>query len=310
MQMRKFMREKMRTLGPEQYQKFVCQEIIHDWNKLVDECIAAKVKPVALEHAVLFVYVSNAAFKDQLKFFTEEIIDAINTAFNEDEPIVKEIRLAKAYQVADLPQEFRDESAQVNKSTLTLEQIELTDEEVKRCEEQASKISNENLRQTVKQTLISRARLQKFRLATGWHKCASCDVLCPPQENFCEVCRIKQHEAMVKEIYKILYDNPWLNYRDVQRLLLEEMPQMRNECSFDVIDSARASLIQKVAGAIRFGEEDTPDVRKLVMLEKRLPPDKLTPTIIRQTLLDLQFNLADQVLLLRYNARGKSRKNH
>lgn len=302
----KFLHDKMRALGAETYRKFLCKEAIHNWTKLVDEDIAAKVTPVKIEHGVLFVNVSNSAFKDQLKFHAEEIIDAINEHFAQDgEPLVKDLRIAKTFQVADMPRDEQEPAQGAAK--LTIEQITLTDEEIERCELRAAKISDDNLRQTVLDTLLSQARVQKFRLANGWHRCGKCEVLCPPEETFCEVCRIKQREAMVNELYKIMYDAPWLNARDVQELLLKRMPQMRSECSFDAIESARVSLIQKVAGAIRFGDEESDEVLKLVMLEKRLTPDKLTPAIIRRTLLDMQFNLADQALLLRYGMRNRRR---
>lgn len=305
MDMKNFLHEKMRTLGAEKYKQFLCVEVIHNWTKIVDEDIAAKVKPVKIEHGVLFVNVSNSAFKDQLKFHAEEIIDAVNENFAQDEPLVKEIRIAKTFQVADMPHAEQEPAQGVK--PLMIEQITLTDEEIEQCELRAAKISDDEMRQTVLDTLLSQARVQKFRLANGWHKCAVCEALCPPEETFCEVCRIKQREAMVNELFKIIYNAPWLNARDVQELLLKKMPQMRSECSFDVIESARVSLIQKVAGSIRFGDEESDEVLKLVMLEKRLPKDKLTPAIIRRTLLDLQFNLADQALLLRYGVRNRRR---
>ena len=96
---------------------------------------------------------------------------------------------------------------------------------------------------------------------------------------------------MVEELYRIFYDAPQLTTRDARKILLERMPQMRTECLPEAVESARTSLIQKVAAGIRYGDEDSPDVLKLVALAKRLTPDKLTPAIIRRTLLDLQFNL-------------------
>ena len=105
---------------------------------------------------------------------------------------------------------------------------------------------------------------------------------------------------MVAELFKIFYDKPWLKTYDAQKILLERMPHMYTECSPDVVESARTSLIQKVAGNVCFGDEESPDVMKLVMLEKRLSPDKITPAIIRRTLIDLQFNLAEQPKLQRY----------
>ena len=144
------------------------------------------------------------------------------------------------------------------------------------------------------ETLLAQERGKKFRLLKGWHKCKKCDALCPPEENFCEVCRIKEREAMKKFLFAILNERPWLKTFDAQKILLKRMPHMRTECTPDAIDSARTSLIQSLAGRIRFGDETSPDVKKLVMLEKRLPPEKITPVIIKRTLDDLKFNLADR----------------
>ena len=112
---------------------------------------------------------------------------------------------------------------------------------------------------------------------------------------------------MVNTLFKIFYDAPQLKAWDAQKILLEKMPHMKNECSLAAIESARTSLIQKVAGKVRIGDEESPDVLKLVALAKRLPPDKLTPAIIRRTLIDLQFNLSEQPKIQRYNA-FKNRK--
>lgn len=286
--MASFVHEQMRAAGADTYQRFLCQELIHKWRELVDESIAAQVTPVALEHGVLFVAVQNSAFKDQLKFFAEEIIDAIND--NYDKPLVKEIRPAKPFQIAAAQLE-ETPPAQVEKSEVAFDTITLTPEEIKLCVEQANAFANDELRQSVLNTLVSQARVQKFRLANGWHKCADCDTLCPPEEIFCNVCRIRARTAMVEELYRIFYDAPQLTTRDAQKILLERMPQMRTECLPNAVESARTSLIQKIAAGIRYGDEDSPDVLKLVALAKRLPPDKITPAIIRRTLLDLQFNL-------------------
>ncbi len=283
--------KQIRSFGAETYKKFLCSELIRNWDKLVDKTIAAQIRPVTIEHGVLFVDVQNSALKDQLKFFAEEILDDIKENFGQTELTVKEIRIAKGFQIADKPKKTLSKPVQVQE--VDLKQITLTDEEINHCEEQSKRVSDENLRRTVLDTLLTQARLKKFRLANGWHKCAKCDTLCTPKEMFCEVCRIKEHEIMIAELFKILYDEPWLKTWDAQRILLKRMPHMRKECLPDTVESARTSLIQRIASHIRFGDEKSPEVLKLVMLEKRLPPDMLTPAIIRRALSDLQFNLAD-----------------
>ena len=284
--------EQIRSFGATTYKTFLCSEIINNWSELVDESIAAQVKPVGIEHNTLLVSVKSSAFKDQLKFLAEEIIDAINENFGKEEPLVKEIRIAKSFQVDDMPPK-KNQPAQVDEASVKLEDVTLTDEEIKRCEKQAEKFSDAEFRATVLNALLSQAKAQKFRFANKWHKCAKCNTLCPPAEMFCEVCRIKERKTMVKKLFDIFYDTPWLKTQDAQKLLLKQMPHMRSECTLDAIDSARTSLIQNLASHIRFGDEESADVLKLVMLEKRLPPDKLTPAIIKRALSELQFNLAD-----------------
>lgn len=282
--------KQMRSLGKVTYKKFLCREVINNWNRLVDENIAAQVTPVAIERGVLFVQVENSAFKDQLKFFKEEIIDAINETFGQDEPLVKNIQIAKGFQIPDPPQE-KIPPAPVEEPTI--EDMTLTEEETARCQEQANKFPDK-LRQTVLATLVSQIKVQKLRLKNGWHKCVNCNALCPPKEMFCEVCKVKERNLMINKLFDIFYDSPWLRSWDAQKILLEQMPHMRSECTLDVVDSARTSLIQNLASHHRFGDEDSPDIMKLVMLKKQLPPDKVTPAIIRRALYELQFNLAER----------------
>ena len=303
MQDGKFLREQMRSFGAATYQRFLVNELIHDWSKIVDASIADKIRPVALEFGVLFVDVQSSAWKDQLKFVAEEIIDAINENFSQEELRVKEIRIAKGFQIVERPPEKIAPPVTVDTPPVTIDAVVLSDEEVATCRARAEKISDERLRETVLRTLLSQARAQKFRALTGWHKCRRCDTLCAPEEIFCEPCKIREREAMVEELYRIFYDTPHLRTEEARRILLERMPHMRAECSPDVVESARTSLIQKVAGNVRFGDEESPDVLKLVMLEKRLPPEQLTPVIIRRTLIDLQFNLSEQPKLQRYLTR-------
>lgn len=307
MELEKFLREKMRSLGATAYKKFLGAEVIHHWRELVDEKISDKVKPVKIERGVLFVDVRSAALRDQLKFFKEEIIDAINEKF--EEPLVREIKIASVFQVADMPPDKTPLPAQIDAPKLKFEDITLTAEEVKACEDEAQNISDEKLRQTVLQTLLSRAKAQKFRLAHGWHKCLKCETLCAAEEIFCEVCKIKEREAMNNALFKIFYDAPQLKAWDAQKLLLEKMPHMQAECSLAAVESARVSLIQKVAGKVRLGDETSPDALKLVALEKRLPLDKLTPAIIKRALVDLQFNLAEQPKIQRYLLKSKSNRS-
>ena len=306
MEFKNLLHEKMRSLGAAAYKKFLGVEVIHNWEIIFDENISANVKPVKIERGVLFVAVESSAFKDQLKFFKEEIIDTINENFAEEEPLVKEVRLASAFQVAEKFSEKILPPAQIEKPS-KLEDVTLTAEEIKSCEEQSQKISNPKLRESALQMLLNHKREQKYKLANGWHKCLRCESLCAPKEIFCGTCAIKERELMNKELFGILYDAPQIKTWEAQKILLEKMPHMKDECSLAAVESARASLIQKVVSKVRFGDEESDEVLRLVALEKRLPPEKLTPAIIRRTLIDMQFDLSEQPKIQRY--LSKARKN-
>ena len=125
--------EAVHSLSPEDYEQFLLNEISAAWYKLVDKDFAAHVRPIVLEHGVLYVEVTNSARKDQLKFHAEKIIDSINETFgNED---VKEIRPAKPFQIAAF-NERRHKPPVTRKppAEVSLDGISLTDEETARCE--------------------------------------------------------------------------------------------------------------------------------------------------------------------------------
>ena len=291
--------ETLHLCDEETYKKFLANEVINKWDEIIDESISKYVKPVTIERGVLFVHVQNSAFKGQLKFFTEEIIDTINENFKEEEPLVKEVRIATGFQIANMPPEKKS-PVKVEEPKLKLEDITLTDEEKKHCEEQAEKISTPQFREMLLDMLLAQVRLKKFRLANGWHTCAKCDKLCPPEEMFCEVCQIKERDAMLKALFKIFYDKPWLRPWEVQQVLLEQMPHMKQECSVGVIESARTSLIQRVASQVPFGDNKSLKALKLVALKRRLPPEKITPEIINKTLFEMRFDLAEAPRFSRY----------
>jgi len=291
----------LRALGEENYDKFLNSEIVVHWDTLVDENIRANVRPVALEHGVLFVHSTNSAIKDQLKFFAEDILDALNSKFGKVERVVKEIRPAKPFQVAA----FKERTAKPAPPKIVataLDDISLTDEETARCEMSVQKIADEDLRAVTLQTLLLRAKAQKFKLADGWHKCKTCDALCAAGETFCEVCRLRELEKIRRKLFEIFYDTPWLTSEEARKIFTDKFPNLRDRCPPDFVNSTRTSLIQLLAGRLTLDEDNdgSNEILRLVMLERRLPPEKVTPAIIRRTLNELHFNFASPTRFPRY----------
>ncbi|MBR1805400.1 MAG: DUF721 domain-containing protein [Selenomonadaceae bacterium] len=295
------LRKTIRSLGPDLYKKFLSDHIVEKWDSLVDKSVSVGIRPVVLEHGVLYVKTNSAAANDQLKFFTEEIIDNINDTMGDGEQIVKEIRPAKAHQLAA----FKEKTPPPEEpKTLaeTIDEIPLSPEEIARCEQSVQKISNAELRAVVLQTSLSQLKSNKFKISNGWHKCKTCDSLCAPDETFCEVCRLREYENIKRKLFDILYDAPWLSSEDVQKIFAEKFPNQSDRCPIDFVNSTRATLIQQLAGRLTLvdADESSNEILRLVMLERQLPPDKVTPAIIRRTLSELHFNFADPIRFQRY----------
>ena len=295
------LRKIIRSFGADIYKRFLSDTIVAKWDLLVDKNVSVAIRPVVLESGVLYVKTKSAAANDQLKFFAEEIIDNINDALGDDEPVVKEIKPAKAYQLAA----FKEQTPPPEKPKTLAEKIDeipLTPEEIARCEQSVQKISNDELRAVVLQTSLSQLKSNKFRLANGWHKCKTCDSLCAADETFCEVCRLREHENIKRKLFDIFYDAPWLSSEAVQKIFAEKFPNQRDRCPIDFVNSTRATLIQQLAGRLTLvdADEDSNEILRLVMLERQLPPDKVTPAIIRRTLSELHFNFADAIRFQRY----------
>ena len=327
----KILQTSIRKLGTDNFKNFLSEQILRHWNTLVDKSIAAFVTPIEIEHGILFVDVKSSAHKDQLKFYAEDIVDAINEHFGNGEQIIKEIKVARPYQVAEFnakknrpapegetdsstkeiaatdEQIVKKNSSQLKdvskvKSNVNPEEIPLSEEEIARCKESVKKIEDPDVRWVALRSLLAQAKFQKFQLANGWHKCKNCDSLCAETETLCEVCRLKEHEKLLRMLFEIFYDMPWLSSTEVQKLFIMKFPNLRDKCPIDVVNSARTSLVQNLASRLTRDTEDvnSKEILRLVMLEKQLPPEKVTSAIIRRTLAELQFNFADPVHYSRY----------
>ena len=294
--------DSIRDLGTENYKKFLSSEIVAAWDNFISKDISAHIRPIVIEHGVLFVSATSSAFKDQLKFFAEDILDAINAHFGDGGQVVNEIRPAKPFQIAAFNERQRKVETRKPPAKVSIDAIGLTDEETARCEMSVQKIADEDLRAVALQTLLSQAKSQKFKLANGWHKCKSCDSLCAAAETFCEVCRLRELEKIRRKLFEIFYDSPWLTTEDAQKIFTDKFPNQRDSCPLDFVNSTRTSLIQLLAGRLTVddAEDDSNEILRLVMLERQLPPDKVTPAIIRRTLSELHFNFADPIRFHRH----------
>lgn len=283
--------------------KILRQELLNRWGKIFG-AVATELELVKLDKGVLVIASQNSAVRDFVKYGAQGFIEKINAQMKQGDDFVTKIEFGRGN---NFPPEI-PENPPAPEKNLPVE-VELAAEEIDDCEKKAATISDEEQRQIVLKTLLSHAKAEKSKLASGWHKCKFCELLCPPEETVCDICKVRERERLHKKIRRIFYDAPWTPFSEVQEKILKEFPHLQTECTLDTIDAARMDLILQAAARVSYGDTTSDAAKFLVMLVRQLPREKLTTNIISRTLKEFHFNLADRPPFDEYEFRKMPRRS-
>lgn len=283
--------------------KILQQELLNRWDKIFG-AVASELELVKLEDGVLVIASQNSSVRDFVKYGAKDYVNKINAQLKQGSDFVTKIEFGRSLKPPPTVQE-KPPAAEKN---LPVE-IELTAEEISDCEKKAANVSDAELRETVLAALLIRAKNEKWRRANQWHKCKFCDLLCPPSETVCDICKVRERDRLHKKIRRIFYDAPWTPFSEVQEKILAEFPHLAQECTLDKIDAARMDLILQAAARVSYGDTTSDAAKFLVMLVRQLPCEKLTPAIISRTLKEFHFNLTDRPPFDEYEFRKMPRRS-
>lgn len=283
--------------------KILRQELLNRWENIFG-AVATELEFVKLDGGVLVIASQNSAVRDYVKYGAPKFVEKINAQMKQGDDFVTKIEFGRNFNPPPVVTEKAPAPAKVPPV-----EVELTAEEIAACEKKVAVLSNEEQRQIVLETLLSHAKAEKSKLARGWHKCKFCDLLCPPSETVCDICRVKERERLHKKIRRIFYDAPWTPFSEVQEKISAEFEYLAQECTLDTIESARMDLILHTAARVSYGDTTSDAAKFLVMLIRQLPREKLTPQIISRTLKEFHFNLADRPPFDEYEFKKIPRKS-
>ena len=290
------------TFGDKVKNKLDCLQILRRWADFAGDD-AEEIFPVELKRGTLTLYSSSPLLNDKYKFILPELIEKINAAFNDE--VVTKINFGKNFHAQNfhvnktLPD---DEPVEVD------EEIILTDDEIAECRAKADKLKTAEMRETTFNLLVAQMKADKWKLNHGWHKCAVCENLCKPADELCNVCLIKEPNKMLTLIRNIFTATPYIDYKSMTKKVLAKMPHMQKFCTDYAIENARVDLIQQTASRLPYGEEDSPRAKFFVMLVNQLREEELTEKIIRQTLNDFRYDLAERPAISPRNLKKLIRK--
>ena len=281
------LKSSLQALGNDFYIDYLRHALFFRWESIVGEKFAARISPLRLEHKTLFVAIDSAPWKMEFQFKKASLIKKINDDAECD--LIDEIFLGQAFKKPEAPKVEQTRLSPNEIIARDLPDITLTDEEIKHIEETSPHIEDEQLRAVMLETSKTRARLKKCRLKNGWHQCAKCELLVPPEEIFCSVCLTEENERFRRTIAQVIRDVPWLTYAEIYREMENRMPHMVGQCYPETVSSIRSSVVQLLARSLDM--RDQKQIKRLVMIYRQLPPDQLNDDIIKRTLRRLRFDL-------------------
>ena len=273
--------------------KMIRSAIFYRWKDIAGP-FADDIFPIKVVGNTLILYSKTSAAKDNFKYIAKDILDAANFIIGGGEEIFKKIDFAKSFSRPSAKTKNFSKGKKISaQKKFPVDDVELSDAELAECEKNVAEIKNPALKEIALKNYITQKKVNKIKLASGWHKCSCCDVLCPKEEIICESCRITERSKMRRAIQQYFLQNPSANFFEVTKEIKKLFPHISEEISVEIVSSERSALISSTASKISFGDTKSDAVKLLVQLYRQIPQEKLTDAVINRALKELRFNLSN-----------------
>jgi hypothetical protein len=260
-----------RTLkGTKFGRRYNAEVVLLHWQEIVGDEIAKHTRPGKINGGILMVKTKNAVWAHHLMTLKEDIAAKINTFAGEK--VVTDIKFQAGY----LQNDQNEENTIGNETdTLIWSKETITEDELRDIENITGNISDDKLRRRIRNILVKDRSRRKVKAKNNWKPCQQCGIMCPPDSDFCTVCRIQRKAAGRGELKKLLAHAPWLSYNDCLKYV---------DCHLTEYNTYKNEMIDDLAGEIGQDQTDRIKVATLIMLAKGVTPEAITEELINSTL--------------------------
>lgn len=255
---------KQKLFGNKGFQFYLFQK---RWEKIVGKLMAEESYIAGCKGPTLFVRVTNSTFLQQLFMMKEDILKEL--AKDEIGRYFTDIKF-----LAGSPKK-------PYKPFTTLDPVNRTiEKEQKRYSQSLSDreeqwitswvdghVKKESLRLPFKEMMEEVLKIRKGELADGYHACALCGSLCPPDSPICPACRRKLNKTKKNKVILLLKANPHYTYQQVRSVF---------PCEYSMYEEARDILIHRAKEKIFHKQGTAEEKRKLLALLLHKPLSSIT----------------------------------
>ena len=252
--------------------KYNAQSVIVHWKKIVGDDISAHAYPVIVQSGILVIGVNNSVWCHHLSMMKESIMDKINSFIGEK--IILDIRF-KVGSLKDFynQETIKDDAEPTQKYKLS--KVKLDDSDIKNIQEIALNVHDKYLRQKILRVMRKDCALKKIQKLSNWHQCASCTVLCPPDQTHCSVCKLTKKQNVITSIIGTLKEIPWIHHHELN----EHIP-----CTDEEFHQAKYTLVSSIGRAIQDGDNDKFNIMIFIMLTTGAKIEAINEAAINKTL--------------------------
>ena len=275
-------------LGPKQEREYYQHWVLWHWADIVGETYAHNVKAIAIEKKSLYVSCYDPAWANETRYRMPQIVQQVNNYAGAE--MIKDIKFHGSWRWQERTAEGKAEKSAEEADTARelnwareRAKMPLAKEDLQQAEKLSEHLEDEELALKIRELYRKNQQMKKLREKNGWHPCASCGSLCPPEEHICHRCMSKQLETVKTRIRAVLRDIPWARCKEVCEYVPECTPKLLNE--------QRAAMVQLQASKVSIKDHTSMAAKTLVMLYRCLPPEQLTEEAVKRALYELRFSL-------------------
>ncbi|MBP3401331.1 MAG: DUF721 domain-containing protein [Selenomonadales bacterium] len=249
--------------------QYIEQSVKYYWKDIVGDDVARHVSCGKFSRGTLTVHADSSVWSHQVLMMKRTLIKKINE-FAGDK-IVKDIRIQTGYQA-----KFREINKDLPNLDHYLNQITLEEETIQDIKKKTASVTDDKLRYKLTSILEKQKKLDKLKVAHGYHPCSICGTLCEKKEMYCIGCRRQKRQEKQTKIKTTLLGAPFLTYAKLSSIV---------PCTNTEYQEIKADLIDQTAKKLREG--DTSDMTRylIAMLVTGMTPDIITEDTVNKVVL-------------------------
>lgn len=255
---------KTKLFGQKGFQFYLFQK---RWKNIIGDLMAKESYISGCKGPLLYVQVTNSAFMQQLYMMKGDILKELSK--DEIGKYFKDIRFfAGSPRKDSLPFTTVDKVNETIKKEQHRYSVDLSPEEEQWIQSWVvGHVKSEKIRPQFAEMMEEVLKIRKGEQADGYHACAICGALCPPQEKICPACHRKLEKTRKNKVILILKENPHYTYQEVRAIL---------PCDYSLYEDARDTLIHRAKEKIFHKYSADEEKKKLLALLLHRPVSSIT----------------------------------